>query len=443
MIISGIRKPSGIIDIKRLEKESRKFLYTGFVVAVLFHAFLGLFITYERPVIDTVEKHRSITVTLIERPPVTSEPFMIRRRRFISKDYTRSRPQARIPDGDILSRSQAPLTGEREVGTDDLDYDAQVTVDDDKPFVPDGFYLDDDGIERVPDGYISLTDEWISIDGLDTGQYMGLIVNDPADIHNIKGFIHIPKQVWGVELIPENTGEALTDLEDFVLEQYTGIKVTQDDAIYLDSPEIHNYPFLYLTAAEQFDITSHEAENLRKYITDGGFILMEPLGKPDDLDPIGMSRATNSMRRMIRDIFGRQKQTLIPHDHELFHCFFDLDLVDGYNYYQVRNYNLWQKQPLNYIEGVFIDGRLALVYSEKGYSYGWGEGGLLTARKMGVNLFVYALRHSGLGARKLVDSSTTTIQASRQGWDIESRMKHRTTERSSYNKDFVTKRGSQ
>ena len=39
---------SEIIDLKRLEHESRKWLYAGFCIAVVFHAVLALMIKFER-----------------------------------------------------------------------------------------------------------------------------------------------------------------------------------------------------------------------------------------------------------------------------------------------------------------------------------------------------------------------------------------------------------
>ena len=59
------KKPSNFIDIYKLECESRKFLYAGFCFAILFHAFLALFITYERIDIKP-DQRRIIELRLIE-----------------------------------------------------------------------------------------------------------------------------------------------------------------------------------------------------------------------------------------------------------------------------------------------------------------------------------------------------------------------------------------
>ncbi|MFC1607054.1 hypothetical protein ACFL47_03695 [Candidatus Latescibacterota bacterium] len=46
------------------------------------------------------------------------------------------------------------------MATDDLVYDSRVSVDDPGDrFVPEGFYLDNDGIDRVPESHIAFTDE--------------------------------------------------------------------------------------------------------------------------------------------------------------------------------------------------------------------------------------------------------------------------------------------
>ena len=160
---------------------------------------------------------------------------------------------------------------------------------------------------------------------------------------------------------------------------------------------------------------------------------MEPLGDPDSDDPCGMSRATASMRQTVIDIFGHQKLTFIPPEHGLFHSFFPVELVEGYNHYPIKDYNCWWKQPVDRIEGATFHDRLVLVYSEKGYSYGWGIEGVQTAYKFGVNCLVYALLQSAEQTRHLVDASTKTEQTSRQWWDYDLRFKYRSTEKSRFN----------
>ena len=429
------RKITDIINIKHLERENRKFLYIGFVIAVLFHGVLGLFITYERVVVKTDRYYHSVPVRLIERPPQLTEPFEIRKRAVTSKTMQPEKTEQRNIPGKIETHKPESPIRERDVDTGDMAYDSDlpVTVEDGR-FVPDGFFLEDDGIERVPDRHILLKDEWITIDALDTGEYMALVIEDPGDRRNLKGFIHIPREIWGVQLRPfVNTSVAIKNLKDFVLKNYTGIEVKSDDAVYLDSPDIHNYPFLYITAEDPFELTKYEIENIRDYIRNGGFILMEPLGAPDPDDPCGMSRATASMRQMVIDIFGHQKLKFIPREHALFHCFFPIELVEGYNYYPTKDYNCWWKQPVEYIEGAVFENRLVLVYSEKGYSYGWGLEGAQTAYKFGVNCLVYALLQSAEQTRHLVDASSKTVQTSRQWWDFDLRFKYRSTEKSRFN----------
>ena len=208
-----------IIDIKRLEHESRKFLYIGFVLAIMFHCVLGLFITYERVVVKSAHGYRTIPLRLIERPPQSTQPFEIRKRTVVSKTIQREETKQKEISGKIETQKPESAIKERDVETGDLVYDSELplTVEDDR-YVPDGLFLEDDGISRVPDRHISLKDEWISIEALDTGEYMGLVIKDPGDRRNLKGFIHIPREVRGIQLIPSvRTGPAIKNLKDFVL----------------------------------------------------------------------------------------------------------------------------------------------------------------------------------------------------------------------------------
>ena len=51
---------------------------------------------------------------------------------------------------------------------------------------------------------------------------------------------------------------------------------------------------------------------------------------------------------------------------------------------------------LDYLEGIWIGGRLAVVFSNKGYTVNWNEiSGNDAQLKMGVNLMVFALTQPG------------------------------------------------
>ena len=68
---------SDIIDIKKLEKESRKFLYVGLVIGIFVHVFAGLFVFHKKSEFAKTgeEEFKVITVDFIELPPRMKNPY--------------------------------------------------------------------------------------------------------------------------------------------------------------------------------------------------------------------------------------------------------------------------------------------------------------------------------------------------------------------------------
>ena len=62
-------------------------------------------------------------------------------------------------------------------------------------------------------------------------------------------------------------------------------------------------------------------------------------------------------------------------------------------------------EPVYYLEGIWLNGRLAAVYCDKGYAQKWSNmSNNAPQLRMGVNFVVYALTQAGGIARKERDS---------------------------------------
>ena len=96
---------SDVIDIKRLEHESRKFLFTGFLAAILFHIVLGVFITGKKTEKKAVQQ-RIIELRIIEQR--MTAPFTIRKRTFVKKSLHRKKYRYRRTDISI-GRQNLPV----------------------------------------------------------------------------------------------------------------------------------------------------------------------------------------------------------------------------------------------------------------------------------------------------------------------------------------------
>ena len=222
-----------------------------------------------------------------------------------------------------------------------------------------------------------------------------------------------------------NGGDWYTDLGDHYasksdvqlarkLRQYTNIPVEIDnnDAQYitLDDPEIFSYPYLYITGHRGLDLSDTEQSMLREYLERGGFMLAD--------DCQGFDYA---FRREIAKVFPDSPLTPIPLDHPVYRSFFPLRMPGGWdnsgrgatfdttvkrNYQSRRGLysnSVWggDKQTRPWHEGIFIDNRLALLYTMNDLGCAWeghscyphGELQREWAFKMGINTVVYALTH--------------------------------------------------
>ncbi|HEX2999699.1 MAG TPA: DUF4159 domain-containing protein, partial [Armatimonadota bacterium] len=126
---------------------------------------------------------------------------------------------------------------------------------------------------------ISMKEELLTFDDLDTSQYMGIVEPNPANLQAIRGLVHIPLAVWGTHLIPATDARKAVDGFTNFLKSYTLIKPLIDPPINLDSPRLFEYPFIYITADQSFDLTEMEKKNLGSYLRNGGFALIEAYGE--------------------------------------------------------------------------------------------------------------------------------------------------------------------
>ena len=441
------RKRRGLpVDIKRLERESRPYLFLGAVIGITIHAFLAVTVSfdYRGRMLTAVSRTQSVHVPirLITVPGTSKTPFSIRNKSPQRRSYVR------IP-GAESAMPVSPLTGRRIVSdipklltdTTETAMDSGIsTAQIDTSYRRNSVYkFFDDSIRRKDEMSISPTEELLDVQGLDTGEYPGLIVIDPDNRHNLRGFLHMPSAIFGYELAPANTGYLLRRLDELHLARHTGIRLKLDQSIRLSDRKLLDYPFIYLTANKPFELTDEEKKNLSRYIHSGGFLLMEGLGNAFD-DGCNRSIAASSMKKAFDDLVGSGvRWQYIDDSHEFFHCYFDLTVESGYNYYRTNSYDCPGKQSRKYLDALFFEGRLAVVLSEKGYGYGWDMEGPQSAYSFGINTIVYAMKHQGGTTQKLVDSSTITIIDSRRFWDYDLLERYRSTDEAYNRRQSITR----
>ena len=146
-----------------------------------------------------------------------------------------------------------------------------------------------------------------------------------------------------------------------------------------DSPELYNYPYIYLTGHGNIFFSDKDAANLRQYLLSGGFLHV------DDnygLDPY--------FRKAIKKVFPDKTLEPLPQDHPIFSEVYNFP--DGLPKIHVHD----GKPPQLF--GLKHDGRLILIFSyESDLGNGWEDPAVhndpedvrLKALKMGANIIKY------------------------------------------------------
>lgn len=170
----------------------------------------------------------------------------------------------------------------------------------------------------------------------------------------------------------------------------TSIKfIPQRRIIEIEDESLYSSPFLYLTGRNEFEYFSEkEIQILREYLKGGGLLVIDnALGEKG----IGFDRA---IRREIERIFPQIPLEKISSEHAIFYSFYLKPRVTG------------RKMISPFLEGIEIDGRLAIVYSMNDFSGAWikdnlgnylyqclpgGETQRWEAMKLTANIIVYSV----------------------------------------------------
>jgi len=160
----------------------------------------------------------------------------------------------------------------------------------------------------------------------------------------------------------------------------------EEKVLDLDSPELFRYPFLYLAGTGPLPTLSQaQTDNLRRYLTYGGFLLC---------DDAGDGSFAASCEREIARVLPGQEAGRIPADHVLFKSFFLVDQPAG------------RTLARPYLTGFTEGSRLAVVISANDLGGAWardelgsweyevapgGESQREFAFRLGVNIAMYSL----------------------------------------------------
>ena len=156
-----------------------------------------------------------------------------------------------------------------------------------------------------------------------------------------------------------------------------------------DDANLFEYPFLYMAGDQEFPpFSEKEINNLKLYLEFGGTLLIDDcLGKSD----FGFDK---SIRREIGRLFPNKTLQKLPNDHTIFKSFYLLN----------QAYGRIMEKP--YLEGLTIENRTVIVYSQNDLGGAWakdtlgsweyqvipgGETQRSMAFRLGINIIMYAL----------------------------------------------------
>ena len=285
---------------------------------------------------------------------------------------------------------------------------------------------------------IDLALELMDVQAMDTGQHRAMVVVDPKDRRQLKGFLYMSnvyspsiqraepetsRRLWETRQIQEK--RILQGLAEKMVAS-TQVRTEVLDAVALDDPQLLQVPFVLLTASGHFEFTEAETANLGAYLTSGGFLFAEIVSelRPSYSDTELDIPAVRSLIRTSLQAAGYQEWKdwqfrRLAISHPIYHCFYDVgSLPRG-----MRDMHYAVGVPLtpNYLEGIVVGDQLVGVYSMRGYADFWAGMAeqeaetfdvinspfLASAEEpmvynLGVNFLVYALTREGSLAQQLV-----------------------------------------
>ena len=398
---SRFRAPSDKLRLGRLLKTYRATIW-GLVFALLSSSGgIAYFIVVAK---ERAAPPPAIT-RLIIRKPKSTKPFALKRQRLrpraMTKQVTTMKPRLaapttrRLPGASVFGRIET------------FEYAVEADVQIDLQATPIELSAARVKGTKEPEKRIAMREELLDLDALDTGKYKGLIIQDPTDKKNVKGFVYLGT-AWATDLEPifDSAAKAMPNLVDALNEQ-TGITAKVDEHLFLDSQELFRTPFVYITANEAFELTEREMHNLGAYLRNGGFIFV------DNATPtLEFSQAEASLRQIFRDALGAQG-TLRPihNTHPIYHTFYDFDgppvgselQVGSFADQRGQNFQTIAASVYN-LEGIFLDNRLVGIYSDKGYVHNWAQlYGNEPQLRFGINAVIFALTQEGSIAQQQID----------------------------------------
>ncbi len=173
---------------------------------------------------------------------------------------------------------------------------------------------------------------------------------------------------------------ALPNLIDYCNKYLSTDMAKEEDIVEVGSPDLFLYPYIYMTGHGNVVLSNQQAENLRNYLSSGGFLHID--------DNYGLD---TYIRLEMKKVFPNLEFVELPFEHPIYH--------QKYNFPnglpKVHEHDSKPAQGL----GLFYQGRLVCFYSyESDLGNGWEDQVIYNdpeevrqnALQMGANIISYA-----------------------------------------------------
>jgi hypothetical protein len=250
---------------------------------------------------------------------------------------------------------------------------------------------------------MSLKQELLNVGDLDFGRFQAILIQDPDNKRNIKGFFNMT--VVDYDLADKSVDRFPTAVEELMryIRDHSRVNARiEGTTLRLSDPRVMKAPFIYLTGnSAVFQFTNTEKENLGEYLKNGGFLFAEEIRQADPETGLDQKNAgvqgtlfDRQFKALMEDpdVLGSDgsKWQKIPKDHDLYYSFFDFE--DGPPMGGAPGGNVFDLEMLE------LRGRVAVVFSDLNISWYWGDPNADARERglqFGVNLIVYALTQPG------------------------------------------------
>ena len=177
---------------------------------------------------------------------------------------------------------------------------------------------------------------------------------------------------------------ALPNLIEFCNRELNMTIAAEEDVVETGSRDIFLYPYVYMTGHGNVVFSDADAANLRKYLTGGGFLLID--------DNYGLDKF---IRIELKKVFPELELVDLPHDHPIYHQKFDFPK----GLPKIHEHDGKPSQGL----GLIYQSRLVVYYTfECDLGNGWDDQRIhndpeekrLQALRMGANIIAYCFTNS-------------------------------------------------